>query len=130
MLTIGNTTQTAEWSSAPKGAFRLTWTRTAATPKAWHLCKKNKFTNPFHFAILYSSTKENQMKIQEAIDHLEELKNSGETDVIINWWSRTHIEDQCETILSDEDFRFVSTKIDVRLDWSDIDDQITKLVKE
>ena len=64
------------------------------------------------------------MRIEVAIIELEALKESGETDVIISWWSRGFVSEMLDVDVDLVAFQDQAQFCDGEIDWSPINDQI------
>lgn len=65
------------------------------------------------------------MKIDRVIARMQELRDAGETDVAIAWWSRTDYYEH----LTQEQFEVFADEVD-DMDWSDTNDQMNYILDE
>ena len=70
------------------------------------------------------------MRIEVAIKELEALKEAGETDVIISWWSRHFVSEMLDVDVDILAFQDQSEFCDDEIDWSPINDQIVEYFEE
>ena len=63
------------------------------------------------------------MLIDDAIKALQDLKEKGETAVIIAWWEADEY-----NMKDNEDWPFVAEQVEDRMDWGNVGDEFTDLV--
>jgi hypothetical protein len=68
------------------------------------------------------------MKIQDAINGLQNLLDAGETDVVIAWWERCVFEDMQEKTISKSDFAYAAEQVDDNMEWSHTYEQVEKIL--